>query len=169
MKSVTLIRHVKSDWSNFVEDFDRPVREDRKDDAKIIAKEIAKKGASPQCVICSTALRTMQTAKLLCTEWGFPVQNIITDKSLYECTASDILDVIRAVDDKYSNIAVVCHNPAITVFTNQYSTASVDNMPTTGAVNISFETDDWQSILLKGKANWILRPKELKAASGKSK
>jgi phosphohistidine phosphatase len=169
MKSVTLVRHVKSDWSNLVSDFDRPVREDRKDDAILIAKEITRKGALPQYIISSPAIRALQTARLLCTQWYYPAENIFTDRALYECAARDIMDVIKAIDDEYDNIVIVCHNPAISDFVNQYSTTYLDNVPTTGAVNISFEVDHWKSIHLKGKLNWILRPKEIRGESRKVK
>ncbi len=167
MKSITLIRHVKSDWSGFLTDFDRPVREDRKEDAALIAKEIAKKGKLPQYVLCSPAVRTLQTARLLCAKWDYPQEHIVTDKSLYECTSRDILAAIKKTDPKFDSIAIVCHNPAITDFVNQYSDALIDNVPTTGAVQISFDVPDWKGINGNGKAGWVLLPKELKARKDK--
>ena len=167
MKSITLIRHVKSDWSGFLSDFDRPVREDRKEDATLIAKEIAKKGKLPQYLLCSPAVRTLQTARLLCAQWDYPMESIATDKSLYECTARDILTAIKKTDPRYDSMAVVCHNPAITDFINQYSDALIDNLPTTGAVQITFDISDWKAINGKGKANLVLLPKELKARKDK--
>jgi phosphohistidine phosphatase len=167
MKSIILIRHVKSDWSNILSDFDRPVREDRKEDATLIAKEIASKKAIPQYVIISPAIRTLQTAKLLCAKWDYPPENIATEKSLYECTARDILALIKKTDQKYDSIAIVCHNPAITDFVNQYSDALIDNVPTTGAVRITFDAPDWKGINGKGKLDWILLPKEMKAKRDK--
>lgn len=168
MKSVTLIRHVKSDWSNIVSDFDRPVREDRIPDASLIAREVAGKN-KPQYIVSSPAMRALDTARLLSTAWDYPEEKIATDRALYECAAKDILTVIRATDNKYDNIAIVCHNPAITDFVNQYSNKYLVNVPTTGAVHITFDTDDWAAISGNGKLNWILRPKELKGASVKAK
>ena len=162
MKSVILIRHTKSDWSNILEDFDRPIRQDRKTDTVLIAKEIAEKGTLPQSVISSPAVRTLQTAEILCSEWEYPVKDIAKDKSLYECEARDILTAIKKTDEKYDCIAIVCHNPAITVFVNQYSNASIDNVPTTGAIRIDFDIEQWKDMKGDGKAKWFLRPKELK-------
>ena len=162
MKSVILIRHTKSDWSNLLKDFDRPIRQDRKIDTILIAKEIAEKGTLPQQIISSPAVRTLQTAEILCTEWKYPFKDITKDKSLYECMANDILTVIQKVDDKFDAIAIVCHNPAITVFVNQYSNASIDDVPTTGAIRIDFDVEHWKDIKGNGKARWFIRPKELK-------
>lgn len=167
MKSIILIRHVKSDWSNLLADFDRPVREDRKEDAALIAKEIARKKAIPQYVVSSPAIRTLQTARLLCAKWDYPHENIATDKSLYECTARDIFAVIKKTDQKNDSIAIVCHNPAITDFVNQYSDSLIDNVPTVGAVRITFDAADWRGINSTGKLDWILLPKEMKAKGDK--
>ena len=121
MKSVILIRHVKSDWSNIVSDFDRPVREDKKEDASLIAQEMARKGSLPQYIVSSPAIRAVDTARLLAAAWGYPEDKIASDRSLYECAARDILSLIRETDHKYDSIAIVCHNPAITDFVNQYA------------------------------------------------
>jgi phosphohistidine phosphatase len=163
MKSVILIRHVKSDWSNLVPDFDRPVREDRKEDAVLIASEIAKKGILPQCIVTSPAIRALETAKILCTKWDYPYENIATDRSLYECAVKDILALIRKTNHKYDIIAIVCHNPAVTDFVNQYSNTYLANVPTAGAVHITFDVSVWKDIKGNGKVNLVLRPKELKA------
>ena len=162
MKTVILIRHVKSDWSNLLNDFDRPIREDKKEDALQIAKEIDKKSAVPELIISSPAVRTLQTTKLFCGKWEYPFKKVLQNKSLYECTAKDILAVINKADDNCDSIAIICHNPAITDFVNQYSDSSVDNVPTTGAIKITFEAKHWKDINGDGKVNWFLYPKGLK-------
>jgi phosphohistidine phosphatase len=167
MKSVILIRHIKSDWSNLVPDFDRPVREDRREDALLIAKEITQKGNLPEYIVSSPAMRALQTARLLCARWDYPAENIATDRSIYECGPGDIFSLITRIDNQYSTIAIVCHNPAITDFVNRYSGTYLINVPTTGAVHITFDTQEWRNIEEKGKVNWVLRPKELKATISK--
>ena len=162
MKNVIVIRHVKSDWSNLLSDFDRPVREDKKEDALLIAGEILKNANTPQYIITSPAIRALQTARLLCVRWGYPPEHIAADRSLYECSAKTIMAVIRKADDRYDTIAIVCHNPAITDFVNLYSDTYIVNVPTTGAVQIAFDVANWKSINGNGKTNWLLRPKELR-------
>jgi phosphohistidine phosphatase len=161
MKSVILIRHVKSDWSNLLADFDRPIREDKKEDALQIAKEIPRKGSLPDLIVSSPAVRTLQTAKFFCGKWKYPFEKVLQKKSLYECLAKDILTVINKAEDKYDSIAIICHNPAITDFARQYSDAYIDNIPTTGAVRIDFDVKHWKEIKDKGKLKWFLSPKEL--------
>lgn len=159
MKSVILIRHVKSDWSNLVEDFDRPIREDKKDDAKSIAKLIVKSNDVPQYIITSPAKRTMHTTSIFCKEWLIDKKQVLEKASLYECTAQEILKTIQSADDSYKRIAIVCHNPAITDFVNCYSQAGIDNVPTCGALLIEFEVQRWRDIGSPGTLLWFLYPR----------
>jgi phosphohistidine phosphatase len=161
MKNVIVVRHSKSDWSNIIPDFDRPVREDRRADAVLIAEEISNKGAIPQCVIASPAKRTWQTAKILCKTWGIKTKNILANEPLYEGQAKDILAAIHAASAEYHTIAIICHNPSITDFVNQYADIYIPNIPTTGAVCIGFDVNRWEDIAGKGKVAWFLRPKGL--------
>ena len=120
MKSVILIRHTKSDWSDMLPDIDRPIRADRRGDAEAIAKEIAKQGSVPEYIVCSPARRTMQTAKVLCEKWDHPYKSVVKDEALYEGIASNIMNVIREKKTKYATIAIIGHNPSITDFVNHY-------------------------------------------------
>ena len=143
-------------------DFDRPIRTDRHDDAAMIAGEIAKKKAIPDHIMASPARRTMQTAKLFCTEWEIKYKSVETAESLYEGSAENILTVINGIEDKFDMVAIICHNPSVTYFINQYSDGRIDNVPTTGAAFISFDVKHWQEISGGGKLKWFLYPKSLK-------
>ena len=162
MKSVLLIRHTKSDWSNILPDFDRPIREDRKDDAKLIAKEVQKRHYKADYIAASPAKRTMQTAKLICDVWELKYADIVHDPSLYESSANQILSHIRSLDKKISKAVIVCHNPSVTNFVNTYTGSRIDNVPTTGAVLIHFDCDKWNEINGEGRLEWFLKPKELR-------
>jgi phosphohistidine phosphatase len=57
---------------------------------------------------------------------------------------------------------LVGHNPALTNFANRLLKVPIENLPTSGVVSISFDTDQWQNIALAGrKTNFVLFPKEL--------
>lgn len=162
MRSVVLIRHTKSDWTNAVDDFDRPIREDRKEDARLIAREIARRGFRPDYIVSSPARRTLQTAKLICQEWDYKYADLIQDKTLYESTPYEIIQHLRGLDDKIQNAVVICHNPSITYFLNRYGDTYIDNVPTTGAALIRFDKGHWADIGERGKMEWFLRPKDLR-------
>ena len=162
MKSVLLIRHTKSDWSNLLSDFDRPIRDDRKEDAKLIAKEVQKRGYKPDYIAASPAKRTLQTAKILCDIWDYKYSDVIQDKTLYETSATEILAHINGLGKKVSRAVIICHNPSVTNFVNRYTDTIIDDVPTTGAVLIRFDRESWGKIEGGGKLEWFLRPKDLR-------
>jgi phosphohistidine phosphatase len=162
MKSVLLIRHTKSDWTSAPSDFERPIREDRKEDTKSIAREILKRGFKPDYIAASPAKRTLQTAKIICDEWGEKFANVVQDRTLYESSATEILAHLHKLNKRTDKAVVICHNPSITNFVNRYTTTGVIDVPTTGAVLITFDIKDWKSIEEGGKLEWFLKPKDLR-------
>lgn len=129
---IVLIRHIKSDWSAENPDFDRPIREDRKADALKIAQALKAKGIAPSLLITSPAKRTLQTAKLLAKAFAYAPSQIEYVDRLYECTCEELWRVIQLPRPTSKTLFVVCHNPAITDFINQYTNARIDNVPTCG-------------------------------------
>ncbi|MBL7779221.1 MAG: histidine phosphatase family protein [Chitinophagales bacterium] len=144
MKQLVLIRHTKSDWSNFsLRDYDRPIKESRKQDATNMAKHLYKLGLQPDGIICSPALRTKQTAKLLCKGLKFDFEKIVFDERLYESSAEDYMAVIQEVVAVVNTLVVIGHNPSITYFANKYANVQIDDVPTTGVVWLEFSGKDW--------------------------
>jgi phosphohistidine phosphatase len=129
---IVLIRHIKSDWSSGKPDFDRPIREDRKADALKIAHALKAKGIAPSLLITSPAKRTLQTAKLLAKAFDYCPSHIEFVDSVYGCTCEELWRVIQLPRPTVKTLFVVCHNPAITEFINQYTNARIDNVPTCG-------------------------------------
>ncbi len=57
---------------------------------------------------------------------------------------------------------IVGHNPALTDFANSFLKTPIDNLPTSGVVSVSFETDQWEKIPLSSrKVNFVIIPKDL--------
>lgn len=158
VRSVILIRHAKSDHSLSKSDFERTIRADKVQDVVRIAAEIRHRSVLPDAVISSNARRTMQTAQILCQEWGIPEGDIIEAPKIYEGGTEDILDVIHRSDPQWNTIFIIGHNPALTDFVNAYSNLIIDNISTSSAVCITFDVTDWQCIETKGKVLWFLRP-----------
>ena len=58
MKYLGLLRHAKSDWSLGLEDHDRPLNKRGQRSAEAIGYWLARKGLSPDEILCSTSKRT---------------------------------------------------------------------------------------------------------------
>jgi phosphohistidine phosphatase len=62
---------------------------------------------------------------------------------------------------------IVGHNPSLTDFVNLFLKSPIDNLPTSGVVSFSFETDSWEKIpAARRKTNFILIPKEMQDMKG---
>ena len=57
---------------------------------------------------------------------------------------------------------IIAHNPTLTDFVNEFVNPLIDNLPTTGAVSVSFDTDSWADIVnAKFKVNFVVFPRML--------
>jgi phosphohistidine phosphatase len=162
-RTLILIRHTKSNWGDFSEpDFDRPIKKDRIDDAKNMASALKDLGLAPDLIICSPAKRTRQTAEYFCDKLNYDFDKIQFDKRIYECTAEDILQVIRETDDDVKTLVVIGHNPSLTHLANMFIENSIDEIPTTGVVWLEFAIKNWEIYKLTPcKLKAFLTPKTI--------
>ena len=147
MKTLFLIRHSKSSWKDpFLDDFDRPLNKRGKQDAPFMAKKLLENGVSLDLIISSTALRARKTTQKFAKILQLKESQVFWKKKVYEARESDLLEIIKRVDKKYSSIALVGHNPEFTNFSNLVCNHYIYNIPTTGIVQVQFEFDSWAKV-----------------------
>ena len=155
MKSLTLIRHAKSSWKDpTLRDFDRPLNKRGYRNAPFMGQLLNEKGVKFDRVYSSPARRAIDTAKYICAEIDYDLNEIETDPNLYHADADDLLNFIGALDDGLNDVALVGHNPALTDLTNLLGTEPVDNVPTSGIVFFKVDIERWQDIV-KDKASLL--------------
>ena len=164
MKTVYIVRHAKSSWEDMtLADHDRPLLPVGIKRTKKIAAYLKQRGIRPDLMLSSSAVRALETAKIIAKEIGYPVDNIKIEKRLYYASASDILDELYALPDEVETAMVFGHNPTLTYFVNQFINSGIDNLPTSGVVGIRFKAGSWEKISnAKYKADLIVFPKMLK-------
>lgn len=153
MRTLVLIRHAKSSWSNPLQsDFERPLNDRGKGEAPEMGKKLKKAGIIPDIIISSTAKRTKQTAKRIAAELGYDEDNIKWEEKLYHCIPSVFEEIAYELSDRIKTAFIVAHNPGITEFVNQLSPAfSIDNMPTCGIVAAKVDTAEWNNFSMAKK------------------
>jgi phosphohistidine phosphatase len=113
-------------------------------------------------IISSHAVRAHETAQILAHALKYPRENIKVDPHLYYADGDGILNQFFDMPDRYDSVMIVGHNPALTDFVNQFLQEPIENLPTSGIVSISFETEKWEEVpLAKRKLNFMVFPKEL--------
>jgi phosphohistidine phosphatase len=110
-KRLALLRHAKASSHDFhIDDHDRPLTGRGRRAAEQIGAYLRQRGLRPAVVLCSSAVRTLQTLELL--ELETDPQVVVAD-DLYGATAGELLDRIRHVDDVFSSVLIIGHNPGL--------------------------------------------------------
>lgn len=150
MKQILIIRHAKSSWAEIGQrDFDRPLNQRGLHDVPDMAKRLLKRNIMVDMFISSAANRALTTARLMMEEMKMSDKKLIVTPELYHAPPSVILSTIQQCDDGLNTIALVCHNPGITLFANMIQGLSIDNVPTCGVLALNTEIKEWKKVLIE--------------------
>ena len=161
MRNIYLLRHAKSSWDDpAATDFERVLNERGLRAALMMGEYAQRIGIRPELVVCSTAARTRETAAIFLPAVGISVDPIFTDK-IYEATTGQLLELIAEIDNKFSSLLLIGHNPGIEGLTGVL-TGENEIVPTATLITISVDVDKWCNISPGcGRLVSIMRPKEL--------
>jgi phosphohistidine phosphatase len=147
MKQILIIRHAKSSWAEIGQrDVDRPLNERGKRDAPEMARRLFKKNIIINAFISSPAKRALSTTQLMMDELKMQDDQLSIVSELYHAPPSVILSAINNASNEWNTIAIVCHNPGITIFANMIQSLSIDNVPTCGILALNADVDAWQDV-----------------------
>ncbi len=160
MKTIYLIRHAKSDWSNaFLDDFDRDLNKRGKKSITIMAKVLKEKKIKPDIIISSPAKRTKSTIERLLKKLEFKEKITYLNK-LYLADSEAILSIIKNIDNKYDSVFIIGHNPGLTDFVNLMTNVNINNIPTLGIIEMKCESEEWRDCKYhKAKVEFFIYPK----------
>lgn len=111
-----------------------------------MAKILRKQGVKPDLIISSTAVRAYEFAKILSDELDYKKKKIIATKDLYMADESEMLEIVKQIDDLNVVVFLIGHNPGLTYFANALCNYDLDNIPTSGIFCVEFNTDKWSEI-----------------------
>ena len=147
MKELIILRHAKSNREYAVDDIDRPLSVAGIERIKKISQKKGDVFKNADIIVSSPANRALHTAQLMMQELGFPYQKLIIDKKLYTFYVNDVIDYVHFLDNQWTKVILVGHNPAFTELVNHFSEKKITHLRTAGLVKISFSTNDWSTIL----------------------
>ncbi len=146
-KTLYLVRHAKSSWDDpSLADRDRPLSPRGLSSAPDMGRRLAAQGHKPDLVLSSPATRALSTAKRIARETGYPESKIITEEHLYFSGTRGMVDLLEKLDDKYTKVMIVGHNPAMTSLLKTLCDSPVENMPTCAVAVISFDMSSWSEL-----------------------
>lgn len=151
MKKIIFVRHAKSIPFDYNKDYDRVLTERGERDAGIISLELQKIGISPDLIIASPAVRTIQTAQIFAKALGYPKEKIQYDKRYYSgLTSENLLHDLKALNDEQNTVMIVGHNPSIYYYMHYLISDFYEDVPTCTTVGVDFNTDHWNELKQNG-------------------
>lgn len=171
VKTILLLRHAKSAWSNAeLADHDRPLNRRGERAAVAMAEWLAAKGPRPDLILCSTAARTRQTLAPLAKRLADPAPPISLEKGLYLASEGALLARLQKLSDEIGVVLLIGHNDGIGLLANALaghgkasSRSSLQEKFPTGALAVlKAPASHWRELAL-GSADLkaFVRPRDL--------
>ncbi|MDJ0994645.1 MAG: histidine phosphatase family protein [Dinoroseobacter sp.] len=161
MKTLLVLRHAKSSWSDpSRDDHERTLNARGRRGAAAIGIWIAESELLPDQVLCSDSTRTQET-------WaraGLPGAPDLRPE-LYHASAETMLGAVQSATG--SRVLVIGHNPGIAEFCDRICEAAPDHLrfaqyPTGALTVLTFDVEDWVSVgWYSGKVTHFLTPHDL--------
>lgn len=143
-KRLLLIRHAKSSWDNpNIDDHDRPLNKRGIRDAATMSTRLVQNNENIGVVFSSTATRALEISQPISQALNVP---LLVNHDLYTFSASQLLEQLRQLPEKYQSVGIVSHNPAITVVANTLLKDQFDNIPTSGVVAMNCNINTWDQL-----------------------
>ncbi len=152
MKTVLLMRHAKSAWDNpTLGDFDRPLAARGRDACPRMAAHMRDAGLTPDCVICSAAVRAVETWTLMAPLFDGDIP-MAEDEALFHAGPQGMLAALQASPGDAGKILLIAHSPGMEIIAASLSGPDSDHeasarlrakFPTAALAVIEFEIDNW--------------------------
>lgn len=137
-----LMRHAKSDHGDHsLSDHDRPLSSRGQRDAPRMAEWMLQEGLVPSLILCSTALRTRETATLMMEAWSGTQTDLVQCESLYLSSPETMLWTLASEHRGIDRVMVLAHNPGISMLSSVLSKTNL-SMPTSALAAFDCVGDD---------------------------
>lgn len=175
MKTVILLRHAKSDWSDSVSrDFDRPLNERGKRAAHLMGSWAKGQKLHVDAIVASPAVRVTETLDYFIDGYGEGMDTR-WDRRIYLASSATLLDVLRDLPDDLGSVMMVGHNPGLEDLildtvpedaADKTREAVEVKYPTAAIATLVFDGDHWADIARPARIVQFTRPRDLDPALG---
>ena len=147
MKVITFLRHSKSSWDYDILDIHRPLSHVGIEKIKKTANSSKEQFISSDIIFTSSANRALYTSILLAKSLSINFNKIKICDELYTFNFIEVMEFVKSIDNIYSNVVLVGHNPAYTEISNYFSENKILNLPTAKWFSLKFKSDNWTDII----------------------
>lgn len=160
MKTISFVRHAKaSSDAKYKRDFDREINERGIEKTNFLTQIIKLKQIEPELIICSPAIRTLQTAKYIIQTLNWNKTQIIYDELLYSGNYQNYLNALYSIDDQINSVMIIGHNPSISEAAFELYN-KLEMMKTSQICHLEIEAAKWSEISNSSIKSWFtINPK----------
>jgi phosphohistidine phosphatase len=172
MKRLFLLRHAKAQPADGgTEDFGRTLMLSGMQDAGAMARYMRKSDYKAELILCSSAVRTTQTAELVLQQLESEIEY---REALYLADAAKIVAAVRGAPANVSSLMVVGHNPGLEACATLLAREPVrskerarhealeEKFPTCALAVLDFDVGRWRDVTQgTGKLAEFVRPKDI--------
>lgn len=129
-------------------------------DVNKVAKEFSSNSIHIDAAYSSPANRALHTAMIFLRTINFPFTKFELSNELYDFSGEDVYRFLKGLNNDQYTVIIFGHNEAFTHIANSLGNMYIDNVPTSGLVQLKFDTNDWSAVT-KGITVQTLFPKQL--------
>ncbi len=139
-KELFLIRHAEAEpQETGGKDIDRNLTPDGEIVASKCGNFLSSILPNPDVVMCSSSVRTVQTAGRIVEQLDYSTDRIVSSEELYEASTRILLRVVNELEDAVKKAVLIVHNPSISYLSEYITGAEIGNVSPAGIVHVSYE------------------------------
>lgn len=175
MKTLILLRHAKSDWSDTsLRDFDRSLNRRGERAARVMGEWARRRSMAFDAILASPAVRVTETLQHFAQAHG-DCPEPIWDRRLYLASSETLQDAIREAPAAAQCVLLAGHNPGLEDLVldlvpddgrSAYRAAVADKFPTAAMAVLNFAVDEWAQAGPGANLELFTRPRDLDATLG---
>lgn len=151
MRMLTIFRHARAERAEQgTEDFERRLDRKGRAEAKEMADRLVALDYRPDHLLTSSAVRTVETARILAEALAFPAERICQDDRLYLAEVQQLHEVLAQCPATASHVLLVGHNPGLSLLASRlHATADVGELPTAAAITFELPINSWSALVAR--------------------
>jgi len=128
----------------------------------LIGQYLLKHKLVPELIVSSTAERARSTAGFIADAMKIDHDQVLLDEELFQASTRTFLELINQLEDTYSHVMCVGHNPTISYLAEYLTKAEIGDMAPAGLAIIRFNCNSWKDAGPdKGELNSYINPQML--------
>ena len=162
MKTLLIMRHAKSSWTNSgMSDYKRPLNSRGKENAPKMGQLLRDNDMVPDLIMASSANRAQTTAELVAMACGYE-NGIEYTRRFYLAEPDAYIEALQALEEGPDCVMVVGHNPGLEYLIEILADED-EVMQTAVIAHLQLPINHWSELTadINGKLINIWRPREL--------